>query len=33
MTFKQPYINYINSYYISDIMYFIKNMFYNMFYK
>lgn len=33
MTFKQPYINYINTDYISDIMHLIKNMFYNIFYR
>lgn len=33
MTFQLPYINYINNIYIFDIARFIKNMFYNMFYK
>ncbi len=33
MTFQLPYINYINNVYIFDIVCFIKNMLYNMFYR
>ncbi len=32
-TFQLPYINYINNVYIFDIVRFIKNMLYNMFYR